>query len=97
MPSAKQIKARKAFVRKFAKKGKRKVKSKKRKSTAVGSDFRPITTQTKKEAVRKQIGELKRSGTWNDQWDKRMQEFLNKENEETNPHNEKKEKKSWNE
>ena len=79
MPSAKQIKARKAFARKYAKKGKRKAKSKIPKSTAVP----PITTQTKKQAVRTQIKELKRTGTWNEKWDKRMQEFLNKSNNES--------------
>jgi hypothetical protein len=89
MASAKQIKARKAFVRKYAKKGKRKAKSKKPKT----SKREPTTLQkiqgyqqrepTRKEFKRAGYTESEIDDYFNRQWDKKMQEFLNKSNNES--------------
>ena len=87
MPSAKQIKARKDFVKKYAKKGKRKAKSKKPKkpeslerrllkARAEGIDGRPLTS--KEMIMNKEI--LDQIDV---NWDKKMQEFLNKTNNES--------------
>lgn len=86
MPSAKQIKARKAFARKYAKKGKRKAKSKK--------PFKPRHSLTARLAGQQREptrAEFKRAGYsqseiddyFDRKWDKKMQEFLNKSNNES--------------
>ena len=89
MPSAKQIKARKAFVKNFAKKGKRKAKLKKPKT----SKREPTTIQkiqgyqqrepTRKEFKRAGYTESEIDDYFDRKWDKKMQEFLNKSNNES--------------
>ena len=75
MPSAKQIKARKAFARKYAKKGKRKAKSKKPKPKR--------TSRTVKSGKRKDWDVEITETDYGSKWDKKMQEFLNKSNNES--------------
>ena len=79
MPSAKQIKARKAFARKYAKKGKRKAKSKKPKKDTLK------TFKGRKKKFFESVGmpELASDPNWDAKWDKKMQEFLNKSNNES--------------
>ena len=76
MPSAKQIAARKAFARKYAKKGKRKAKSKKPKSPK----YKPASRIGKKiyESMTSQ-----EQSDFDEKWDKKMKEFLHKENNES--------------
>ena len=106
MPSAKQIKARKAFVRKYAKKGKRKAKSNKSKikykTCPICADKIPaqdmarhlaVHKETPEESARmlaldekrqkRQLGNLGKDSNFGSQWDKKMQEFLNKSNNES--------------
>ena len=93
MPSVKQIAARKRFVRKFAKKGKRKAKSKKsnnhqskattedypKGTTIYGRNLAQTRTMLKKEgAPDEMIDEF-----FSRKWDKKMQSFLNKSNNES--------------
>ena len=86
MPSAKQIKARKAFAKKYAKKGKRKAKSKKRKQTR-----KEIQKDTIKPDPHRKIYYDEKKGfqtelsdpDFDKNWDKKMQEFLNKSNNES--------------
>jgi len=82
MPSAKQIKARKAFVKKYAKKGKRKAKSKKRKAiqkdTIKPDPHRKIYYDEKK-GFQTELSDP----NFDKNWDKKMQEFLNKSNNES--------------
>ena len=93
MPSAKQIAARKAFARKYAKKGKRKAKSKKPKTSKritedMTANARNMLIEQQREPTRK---EFKRAGYseseiddyFDRKWDKKMQEFLNKSNNES--------------
>jgi len=109
MPSAKQIKARKAFARKYAKKGKRKAKSKKPKSFKIdkktGSVSSPMMDKKYKAEFKKSLERrlLKARAEGIDgrpltskemimnkeildqidvNWDKKMQEFLNRTNNE---------------
>ena len=105
MPSAKQIKARKAFVKNFAKKGKRKAKSKvkkiKYKTCPICADIIPVQDMARHLAVHKetpeesarilecdrkkekrQLRNLGKDSDFGSQWDKKMQEFLNKSNNE---------------
>jgi len=71
MPSAKQIKAQKAFVRKYAKKGKRKAKSKKPKKPTKEKHFYKSLSQEDSQLME----------SFDEKWDSKMQRFLNKENE----------------
>ena len=105
MPSAKQIAARKRFVRNFAKKGKRKAKSKKSKikykTCPICADKIPaqdmarhlaVHKETPEESARilewdrkrkkRQLRNLGKDSDFGSQWDKKMQEFLNKSNNE---------------
>ena len=79
MPSAKQIKARKAFVRLYAKKGKRK-KSRK----IVKGDVSLYGQHSKKKKL-KELGysEAEIDKHFDEKWDKKMKEFLYKENNES--------------
>jgi len=106
MPSVKQIAARKRFVRKFAKKGKRKVKSKvkkiKYKTCPICADSIPaqdmarhlaVHKETPEESARilewdrkkekRQLRNLGKDSDFGSQWDKKMQEFLNRTNNES--------------
>ena len=79
MPSAKQIAARKKFVKNFAKKGKRKAKSKKK--PVPRTDTQKIV---KYESMKKAGYTDKEVDAYFDrEWDKKMQEFLNKSNNES--------------
>jgi hypothetical protein len=96
MPSAKQIKARKAFAKKYAKKGKRKPKSKKRQdvinhqSKATTEDYPKGTTIYGRNLAQTRTM-LKKEGApdemidefFSRKWDKKMKEFLNKSNNES--------------
>ena len=106
MPSAAQIKARKAFAKKYAKKGKRKVKSKKSKikykTCPICADKIPaqdmarhlaVHKETPEESARmlaldekrqkRQLRNLGKDSNFGSQWDKKMQEFLNRTNNES--------------
>jgi hypothetical protein len=73
MPSAKQIKARKAFAKKYAKKGKRKAKSNKPKKTKAWIE----------KNMAKKIAPFHRFSDpdFDAKWEKKMQEFLNEKHE----------------
>ena len=73
MPSAKQIKAREAFVRKYAKKGKRKAKSKKPKKPTKEKHFYKALSQEDSQLLE----------SFDEQWDRKMKAFLNKSNNES--------------
>ena len=83
MPSAKQIKARKAFVKKYAKKGKRKAKSKKPKTSKKDKLLEQQKEPTRKEFKRAGYSESEIDDYFNRKWDTKMQEFLNKSNNES--------------
>ena len=92
MPSAKQIKARKKFVRLYAKKGKRSsqksVPIAYRKKAKKQDKARKKLEKQQREPTRQ---EFKRAGYseseiddyFDRKWDKKMQEFLNKSNNES--------------
>ena len=96
MPSAKQIKARKAFAKKYAKKGKRKPKSKKPpawvkkikyKTCPICGDRIPVQDMARHLAVHKETPEesaqfLQKESDFDSKWDRKMSMFLNKSNNE---------------
>jgi len=86
MPSVKQIAARKAFVKKFAKKGKRKATAR---DKQVRKKYDKLTKSEKTELQKrmhqrkyKTIKEIT-DPNWDAKWDKKMQEFLNRTNNES--------------
>jgi len=93
MPSAKQIKARKAFAKKYAKKGKRKAKStkpKKSKFDKTGKKKDMVAGVDYYKDMQDTLGTKKKPKTtqewtayYDEKWDKKMQEFLNRTNNES--------------
>ena len=86
MPSAAQIKARKAFAKKYAKKGKRKATAKEKR---VRKKYDTLTKSEKAKLQKsfhqrkyKTIKEIT-DPNWDAKWDKKMQEFLNRTNNES--------------
>ena len=80
MPSAKQIKARKAFARKYAKKGKRKATTKEKR---VRKKYDTLSKKDKALVQKTIKADHTDDPLWDAKWDKKMQEFLNRTNNES--------------
>ena len=86
MPSAKQIKARKAFAKKYAKKGKRKATTREKQ---VRKKYDKLTksekTELEKRMHQRKYKTIKETldPDYDAKWDKKMQEFLNRTNNES--------------